>query len=326
MIKKIFIKYFDQIILVAATITLMFFISGCTSREKSPVKLDDSTVIYPSKYTNGILAKITLSNKISKKTGKPIKGGTVFKLEDKAKLFAVADLENRVYNNQQKLMFHIDWLDSFGNSFYKKRIDISPEDSINSIISSISISPEKRKAGNYIVRVYLFRELIAEKKFRLVESITDIVSSEKKNKTEKKKKSEAKVENQKIVKPIIKTDIITANIILCKKISKKTGKPIGAGTVFTIDDKAKVKAVVNFHKQEIKTNEQLKFYFNWIGPDGKSFYKKRIVYTTSNPSFTLSNSISIAPGKRQPGSYILRISFRKKIIAEEKFELVAETK
>jgi uncharacterized protein YcfL len=326
MIKKIFIKYFDLIILVVTIITLTLFISGCASREESPVKLDDSTVVYPSKYKNGILAKITLSNKISKKTGKPIKGGTVFRLEDKAKLFAVADLENKAYNNQQDLMFHIDWLDSSGNSFYKKRIDISPVDSVSSITSSISVAPQKRKAGNYIVRVYLFRELIAEKKFRLVESIADTVSIEKKNKPEKKKKSEVKVENQKTVTPIIKTDSITANIILCKKISKKTGKPIGVGTVFTIDDKAKVKAVVNFQKQEIKTNEQLKFYFNWIGPDGKSFYKKRMVYTTSNPSFTLTNSISITPGKRQPGSYILRISFRKKIIAEQKFELVDQTK
>jgi hypothetical protein len=326
MLRKIFIRNFYLIILVIAAITLMFFISGCASREESPVKLNDSTIVYPSKYKNGILAKITLSNKISKKTGKPIKGGTVFRLEDKAKLFAVADLENKAYNNQQDLMFHIDWLDSSGNSFYKKRIDISPVDSVSSITSSISVAPQKRKAGNYIVRVYLFRELIAEKKFRLVESITDTVSIEKKNKPEKKKKSEVKVENQKTVKPIIKTDSITANIILCKKISKKTGKPIGAGTVFTIDDKAKVKAVVNFQKQEIKTNEQLKFYFNWIGPDGKSFYKKRMVYTTSNPSFTLTNSISITPGKRQPGSYILRISFRKKIIAEQKFELVNQTK
>lgn len=326
MIKKIFIKYSELIILVVATITLMSFISGCASREESPVKLDDSTVVYPSKYENGILAKITLANKINKKTGKPKKGGTVFRLEEKSKLFAAADLENKLYNYQQNLMFHIDWLDSSGNSFYKKRIDISPEDSVNSIISSISTAPQKRKAGNYIVRVYLFRELIAEKKFRLVESITDTVSIEKKNISVEKKKSEVKIENQKTAKQKIKTDIITANIILCKKISKKTGKPIGTGTVFTIDDKSKVKAVVNFQKQEIETNEQLKIYFNWIGPDGKSFYKKRKVFTTSNPTFTLFNSISIDPGKRQPGSYVLRIHFRKKIIAEQKFELIAQTK
>jgi len=70
----------------------------------------------------------------------------------------------------------------------------------------------------------------------------------------------------------------------------------------------------------------MKFYFDWIGPDGKSFYKKRVVYTTSNPFFTVSNSISISPEKRQPGTYTLQVTFRKKIIAEQKFELVAQTK
>ncbi len=70
-------------------------------------------------------------------------------------------------------MFHIDWIDSTGNSLYKKRIDLSPSDSSSRIISSISLSPPKRKVGEYIVRVYLFRELIAEKKFQLVELNTD---------------------------------------------------------------------------------------------------------------------------------------------------------
>jgi hypothetical protein len=87
-----------------------------------------------------------------------------------------------------------------------------------------------------------------------------------------------------------------------------------------------VKAVVSIEKQDIKTNEQMKFYFNWIGPDGKSFYKKRIVYTTSNPFFTISNSISITPEKRLPGKYKLRVSYSKKIIAEQKFELVLPEK
>ncbi len=70
----------------------------------------------------------------------------------------------------------------------------------------------------------------------------------------------------------------------------------------------------------------MKFYFNWIGPTGKVFYKKRVVYTTSNPSFSISSSISITPEKRQPGTYTLQVVFHKKIIAEQKFELVAETK
>ena len=131
---------------------------------------------------------------------------------------------------------------------------------------------------------------------------------------------------KKVLSQRLKLDNIEANILLCRKVSKKTGKPIGSGTTFTIKDKARVKAIVSFKKQDIKTNEQMKFYFNWIGPDGKSFYKKRVVYTTSNPSFSISNSISITPKKRIPGTYTLQVIFHKKIISEQNFELVAETK
>jgi hypothetical protein len=166
----------------------------------------------------------------------------------------------------------------------------------------------------------LFRELIAEKNFHLVKSILESETVKKKNSSKKK------IEVRKDIKPKIKTEIVKANIILCRKVSKKSGKPIGEGTIFTIKEKAKVKAIVNFEKQDIKTNEQLKFYFKWIGPDGKSFYKKRVVFTTSNPSFTISNSISITPEKRQPGTYILQVVFHKKIIAEQKFELLTPTK
>jgi hypothetical protein len=72
----------------------------------------------------------------------------------------------------------------------------------------------------------------------------------------------------------------------------------------------------------MKNNQQMNFYFEWIGPDDKTFYKKKIVYTPSDSISTISNSISISPGKRVPGTYTLKIIYRKKIIADEKFELV----
>jgi hypothetical protein len=109
---------------------------------------------------------------------------------------------------------------------------------------------------------------------------------------------------------------------LCKKLSKKTGKPIGADSIFVIGDKANVKAVVNVQKFDIKANEQMKFYFEWIGPDKITFYKKKIEHSTGDSTFTISNSISISPEKRQAGSYTLKILYRKKIIAERKFELI----
>jgi hypothetical protein len=324
---RVIYKSIKRLALIFCLATIqIFFTSGCSSREEKPVVLNDSTIVYPSKYKNEFQPRITLSNKISKKTGKPIKPATVFKLQEQAKLYASVELENQESMNKRDLMFHIDWIDSAGNSFYKKRIDFSPDDSSSSLTGSISISPKKRKVGSYTVCVYLFRELIAEKKFQLVKSITDSVTVKKKNKSKSNVESVKTVNKKKILKPKIKPESIKASIILCRKVSKKTGNPIGAATIFTLKDSAKVKAVVSIEKKNIKTNEQMKFYFDWIGPDGKSFYKKRVVYTTSNPFFTISNSISISPEKRKTGNYILRVSFRKKIIVEQKFELVAQTK
>lgn len=324
---RIILKYSNQIILFTAlSIISTLIIVGCASRENSPKTLDDSTIIYPSKSENGIYATITFSNKLSKKTGKPVKADTLFKLNDKAKLFVTIDLVNHNSINQKVLMLHINWLDSACNSLYKKQINFAPTDSSSSITSSISISPQKRKIGIYMVRIYLFRELIAEKKFRLVESHPDSQTVKKKDSSIKKIKPNKKADVEKSKKLNVKTEIIKADIVLCRKVSKKSGKPIGAGNVFTIKEKAKIRAIVSFEKQEIKTNEQMNFYFNWIGPNGKSFYKKRVIYTTSNSSFTISNSISIIPEKREVGTYILQVLFEKKIIAEQKFELVAQTK
>ena len=323
--KKIFIKYpGGKLLAVCITAVLFLCISGCSGRKDKPVILNDSTIVYSSISETGIQPKITLSNKISKKSGKPIKPNSVFELKDQSKLYASVDLQKS--EHERDLMFHIDWLDSSGKSFYKKRIDISPSDSSSRIISSISITPEKRKTGNYLVRVYLFRELMAEKNFQLVESTQDSANVKKKSKSVDKIKTDEKVNKEKTIKPLVKTENIKASIVLCRKVSKKTGKPIGAATTFTIKNEAKVKAVVSIEKQNIKTNEQMKFYFEWFGPDGKSFYKKRIVYTTSNPFFTISNSISVTPEKRQPGNYTLKVRFRKKIIAEQKFRLIAQSK
>jgi len=313
------------ILFISFTIISLVLI-GCASRDNSPKRLDDSTIIYPSKSENGIYATITFSKKLSKKTGKPIKADTVFAIEDEAKVYATIDLVNFKSVHQKPLMLHVDWLDSTGNSLYKKRTDFTPSDSASSIISSVAISPQKKKVGKYLLRVYLFRELIAEKYFHLVKSVNDSKNIKEKELTKKKNKPEKKGEIQKRVKPKVINEPLKTSIILCKKISKKTGKPIGVDTIFTMGDKAKVKAIVNFEKAEIKTNEQMKFYFNWIGPDGKIFYKKRIVYTTSNPIFSLSNSISISPEKRIQGNYKIQIVYKKKIIAERKFVLVTPDK
>ena len=299
-----------------------FAFYSCSDRIETPTVEKDSTIVYISKSTDGISAQITFCNKISSKTGKPIGEGTVFSIKEKAKLVSVIDLKNISFHRSSGLMFHVDWIDPDENSFYKKRIDIQSGDSSSFITSSISLTPGKRKAGNYNLRVYLFRELIAEKKFQLVDAKSDSLTTEKTKLSINKKKSINKEVKKKAIKPKVKVENISANITLCRGVSKKTGKLLGVDSMFTIKEKRKVKAVVKIENHDIKTNQQMNFYFEWIGPDGKQFYKKKIVYTTSNPAFTISNSISIAPDKRKSGIYSLRVYYKKKIIAEQKFELV----
>jgi hypothetical protein len=323
--KRFVSKYFYVFKLVIS-VAILLFINGCSNRESSPVTLDDSTISYSSTSKNGIYTTITFSNRISKKTGKPLNVGSTFKLKNKARLYATINLKNYESEKGKELLFHIDWLDSTSISFFKKRINFSPSDSVSKITSSISVSPPKRKMGKYYLRVYLFRELIAEKKFEIVESNTKPVQIKVKEISNKKSKSSKNDEVKKSAKSKIQTEIVKAKIILCRKLSKKTGNPIGVGTTFTIRDKAKLKAIVNVEKEKIKTNEQMTFYLKWKEPDGKVFYKKRIVYTSSNPNFTITNSITITPEKRLPGIYSLEVVFHKKIIAEQNFELIAQTR
>jgi hypothetical protein len=64
-------------------------------------------------------------------------------------------------------MFHLEWLSPDGETVYKKRIDWAPNSSTATLKSSIAIDPDRRSPGRYSFRVYLFRELMAEKRFEL---------------------------------------------------------------------------------------------------------------------------------------------------------------
>jgi hypothetical protein len=268
-------------------------LSGCSSRYETPTNSEDSTIVYSAKQPDGIIASITLCRKMGKKTGKRIGEGTVFTIMDKAKVYALFDLKNRNYFTDKEMMFHVEWIGPNGKSFYRKRIDLLPVDSSSTISSSISITPEKRLPGNYTVRFFLFRELIAEKNFTLRDDV-----------------------------PITGKEFdITANIILYRKIGKKTGKRIGEGTVFTIKKKAKVRAIIDLENRDDYLNDELKLKVDWIGPDSNSFYRKLIDLSSGDSSSTIKSSISITPEKRQPGNYIFRVYIYKTLLAEKKFEL-----
>lgn len=283
--------YFNLTLLIAVALLL---ITGCSTRQDTPFTEDDLTIVFPSKKADDVSVSITLCRKADKDTDERIGEGTVFSILENAVVRAYVDIENRYAYGDRELMFHLDWIGPDESSFYLKQIIIPPHDSAPTINSSISISPEIRDPGAYSLKVYFFRELIAEKKFEILPELEVDLADE---------------------------NALSATIILYRKESKKTGKRIGEGTTFTIKKKEQVRALIELENRFFYGEQELIFKIDWIGPDGASFYDKRINLFPGDSTSSLTSSVSISPGKREPGEYILRISLFEKVIAEQKFEL-----
>lgn len=291
------LKLFTSFLILIALLQIVN--SGCSSRDEIPVITSDSTIMYPAKKTDGINAEITLCKSISKKTGKRVGAGMVFTLGEKENVRAFADLENVIFDNNRDLMFHLVWIGPDGNSFYAKRIDLTTSDTSSTINSSIAISPEKRQPGKYLLQLYLFRELIAEKRFEL--------------------RTEYKITASDI-------DKISANITLCRTIDKETGDRIGVDSVFIIRDKAKVRAFVDMANPGILEGQDWKFHFDWTDSTGNSFYRKDLEILQDDSTSSLTSFIPISPDLQKPGKYRVRAFLSDILLAEKNFELQNEVK
>lgn len=276
-------------IIVACVLSVM--ISACASRSQTPHETEDKTVVYNPLNPNEIKAKITLCRKISKKTGKPVGAGTTFKIKEKESLRAVVELDPKPSASELTSMFHLDWVGPNGKSIFLKPLSVAPGDSVQTLQSSISLSPETRQPGQYRLRVYYFRELIAEKAFELI-PMTD--------------------PNE---------DLVRAQITLCQKIDTLTGLPVGADSAFRIRKKGKVMAVVNLENLPPDDDSELKFRVEWIEQDTVSFFRKRVEMVPTQTTATISSSISITPEKREAGDYFVRVYLANQMLAEKKFRL-----
>ncbi|MFH1679550.1 MAG: hypothetical protein ABIH26_02785 [Candidatus Eisenbacteria bacterium] len=151
---------------ILAGIAAALFLS-CASREQAPASGEDSTIVYPSRKSGGVEARITLYEKESKKSGELLGAGRVFTTGENERVRARVEIENGSVLGRDPLLFHLVWLDPEGKSIYTKQIDHSLGDPPDLLESAISIPPDKREPGIYTLRVYLFRELIAEKTFEV---------------------------------------------------------------------------------------------------------------------------------------------------------------
>ena len=123
--------------------------------------------LQPSVSYKKLQTKITFARKENKETGERIGEAANFLIKKKRKVRAFIDIKNSLIFGKKTLPFRIDWVNSKGKSFYSKKISITPDKNANTLKSTISIYPNKRKAGKYKIRLYLFDELIKEKAFTL---------------------------------------------------------------------------------------------------------------------------------------------------------------
>jgi hypothetical protein len=144
---------------------LLAVLPGCSTREETATLAADSTLVYPGKKAPDLSATITFSDKskLSRRTGKRLGVSRTFDIAEGAKVYAFVDLDNIHARGDRPLEFHLVWLKPNRVTAFKKRVTYVPSDSSSTLSASLSLG--KRSPGTYVFRVYLFRELIAEKAF-----------------------------------------------------------------------------------------------------------------------------------------------------------------
>jgi hypothetical protein len=298
-IERFYNNLVKLILTVLVIISPVTIFSGCSERIETPLINDDLTVQYPPKNGEGINTALTLCSKINKKYDKPVNVGTKFIIGEKEKIYAIVNLVNRENFLNRLLMFHLEWIGPGGMDIYRKRIDLDIGDSTSVLQSSISIPPDKRQPGNYSFKVYLFRELIAEKFFELIDST-----------------GSAALPNY-----TGKFDKLDAEIILYNKLHKNNRTPLGHNDVFVIENKAKINALVNIKHRELLISTDLIFFTDWIDENDSSIFRKQIRISAYDSTSVIKSSISINKGERSPGNYKFRLYLFEKLLEEKNFKL-----
>ncbi len=298
--KKFFLDITAIRILAAALCVLL--ITDCSSRLDPVVSNEDGSVSYSPVDSSGINAKVLLYKGIDD-AGRPL-ATNIFTIGEKSKVYALIKIVNRELHPGRDIMLHVDWIDPDGNSFFMKREQIQAADTLSEIHSVISIPAERRNTGEYKFRVYLFRELIAEKNFKLVNYNAD----------------SAAVFSVNFPYPL--SAVITLGSIGVRDNSM----PKDTGNVFEIKNKAKVYAGITLFNKEFYKGKEFKGEIAWCGEDGNSFYRRKFSISPFDTSAELSSAITANSKSREAGTYKLRVYLYNKLIGEKTFTLVPEQK
>lgn len=256
----------------------------------------DSANVFSKTASERILADISLGRKFDKMKDTPVDTGSTFTMKEKAKVFAGIRLLNRELYQGRTLELNVNWYDSNDSSLFSKRMSLSPYDESAYVKSSISINEKSRQAGKYKIKVYLYGNLIGEKSFSLIKDDGEIKLTDIKG--------------------------LESNIVICRRIDKKSKRPVGVSDEFTIKDGAKIFSVITIKDSRKKTPDKSFIKVEWVGSGNKPFYNKKYKFSPENGTLQLSSSISISPDKRKPGEYKCRVYYNSFLIGEAKFKLV----
>ncbi len=146
-------------------------------------------------------------------------------------------------------------------------------------------------------------------------------------------------------------DAFAVETILCRKVSRKSGRRIGAGQEFKVTKKSYVRAFVDF--ENVQTDRPYTVHLVWIRPDGKEIFRKYAdvrqangaegefqtvinwlsaedlhkvksdTLVTAEPDFTLATRFNISEKKtREPGLYKFRVYLDRRLLLEEPFTVI----
>lgn len=151
------------------------------AEEKKAAEREKTAKKKPSKKPRASKKKATAAadttRSAPKKTPRLVED-RIFEIEEGARVQASISLSNRLARGQRPLLFHMVWLKPDGKRTFKKQFEFDPTAADSTITGSMTISPEKRVPGTYTMRVFLFRELIAEKSFELTGTGADVEERE----------------------------------------------------------------------------------------------------------------------------------------------------
>lgn len=285
----------SDLLKILVVIVLALTVGACKKYDATQNRSTDGTIFFNPKNANGVSAGISFCKNYDEQTGERHFLDTVFTMKEAGYIRALIDLKNQNQVKKHNLMFHIDWITPQGKSLFKKQILLDSQNPDSIVYSSISVFPGERNPGRYSLRVYYFRELIAEKYFSLL--------------------SDGKINT-----PLAKR--LLPEIVLCRDYNRKSGERFGIDTVFSISETKWLRAFVDIRQLKSVPPGAEKFRLGWAGPDDEVFFSKELNIPYGDSETVLYSSIKATPGKREPGTYALNVFLDGEWIAEKTFCLV----